>query len=122
MCTIHAKGEFYQGEWLAGKRNGKGRQTYGGRPVRAHHSRVAGLGSPPVSSGSSLTSGVWACVQPDGFGGDIYEGDWADNQVGTIPSQALAPSSAGWTLRCWHIEITAGELWCVGCSGTARAR
>ena len=28
---FNAKGEFYQGEWLAGKRNGKGRQTYGGR-------------------------------------------------------------------------------------------
>ena len=35
----------------------------------------------PVSPARSHQRSVSVCVQPDGFGGDIYEGDWADNQV-----------------------------------------
>lgn len=39
-------GEKYEGCFENGKRHGRGRQTYGGRPI-------------------------------DGFGGDVYDGEWA---------------------------------------------
>ena len=55
---FNKKGEFYQGEWKAGKRYGKGRQTYGGRPVSVLTSAL--LSSRDDSESKLLAS--WQCT------------------------------------------------------------
>jgi hypothetical protein len=52
-------------------------------------------------------------MQPDGFGGDIYEGDWVDNQVSTTSSHTFAASSA-WqhftSSASWFFAVVTGCL------------
>ena len=66
------KGECYNGEWKHGMRHGKGRQTYGGRPVDGF--------------GGDVYEGDWQDDKRCGRGtlnkanGDIFEGSWLNDK------------------------------------------
>ena len=68
----NAKGECFNGDWLRGKRHGKGRQTYGGRPVDGY--------------GGDVYQGDWMDDKRCGYGvmtyanGDLFEGEWLDDK------------------------------------------
>ena len=68
----NSKGECYSGEWLKGKRNGEGKQTYGGRPVDGY--------------GGDVYQGDWSGDKRCGHGvltlanGDVFEGEWHDDK------------------------------------------
>merc|ERR1712098_257436 len=73
---MYPGGEVYEGEWKDGKRNGKGKMTYGQSSRRIIHEVYEGDWEDGKRNGKGkMTYSKWPYSS-----GEVYEGDWEDDK------------------------------------------